>query len=165
MLAHSSIFKKLKEARTQLKPKDLVTKPLYGLEEDASMQFIKLCVISSNLFYSLIGAIYLDSNLDYEKTRKIALEMVRPVAVEHVRDGFIEEFAPYKVEKICEERGLERPVLKKVSLEEKESYKHPAMSMYELWIGHENYGSLKESSSRSVEHGLYVFALEKLLSE
>jgi len=91
--------------------------------------------------------------------------MIIPVAKEHVSIGLIKEFAPFRVEEICKERQLESPVLKKTSLEEKESYKHPAMSEYQLWIGDNNYSSLRETSSRSVEYGLYVMALEKLFNE
>jgi len=50
MLAHSSVLEKLKGAKAQINQKDLITKPLYGVLEDSSLQFIKLCVISSNLF-------------------------------------------------------------------------------------------------------------------
>jgi len=161
LLAHNSYSEKLKNLKQNKSAWSLITESFHS-ETDKSLNELRtLCYISSSLFYSLIGAIYIDSYMNLQETRKIALRLLIPIIKEN--EDLVYEFAPYKIQKICEEKSLGNPIIKKVDLNDKvQSYKYPASSEYQLWIGNKKYAALIENSLTNAEYALYVKALNEL---
>ena len=156
LLAHHNCFSQLKLLKQKMPPKELFIK---SLEEQNTR---RLCYISASLFYSLIGAIFLDSQGDFARVQEVILEMMTCVAKKHFKREFILEYAVYKLEKYCESERLGKPVIKKFAVDEKESFTMPASSKYVLFTGDEECSSLISTSLKTVEYALYVLACEKL---
>ena len=99
--------------------------------------------------------------MDLQETRRIALRLLVPVILEN--EDAVFDFAPLRIQAICEDNSLPNPVIRKVDLNDKvQSFKYPASSEYQLWIGDTKYASLVENSLVNSEYALYVKALEEL---
>ena len=162
ILAHETCYKRLKLQKNRMMPINLLKKSFCNENEKGNREAKNIVHISSSLVYSLIGAIFIDSNLNLNKTREVTLNLISPLAEHLMGEGIVEEFAPLKLERYCMMKGWEKPKIIKETLNEHSSFRFPASSEYHLFIGKEKYSSLIEVSLKRAEYALYVMALEKL---